>query len=206
MLEIQMSVYIWNKESKERIILVVSLLFSCPVMADSVCVCVRRWQFFYFLFCKCVYFNWRLIIYNIVVVFAIYSHESAMGVYVFPILTLLSHPSGPSQCTSPEHTVSCIEPVLAIYFTYDNICVSVLFSKSSHSRLLHRVQNSVLYICVSFAVSCRRSSLPSFKIPYVCINILYWCFSFWLTSLCIIGSSFIHLIRTDSNTFFLIAE
>ena len=33
-------------------------------------------------------------------------------------------------------------------------------------------------------------------------SILYWCFSFWLTSLCIIGSSFIHLIRTDSNAFF----
>ena len=30
---------------------------------------------------------------------------------------------------------------------------------------------------------------------------LYWCFSFWLTSLCIIGSSFIHLIITDSNVF-----
>ena len=27
-----------------------------------------------------------------------------------------------------------------------------------------------------------------------------WCFSFWLTSLCIIGSSF-YLIRTDSNVF-----
>ena len=40
----------------------------------------------------------------------------------------------------------------------------------------------------------------------MCVNILYWYFSFWLTSLCIIGSSFIHLIRTDSNVFFLIAE
>ena len=28
----------------------------------------------------------------------------------------------------------------------------------------------------------------------------------WLTSLCIIGSSFIHLIRTDSNIFLFIAE
>ena len=28
---------------------------------------------------------------------------------------------------------------------------------------------------------------------------------FWLTSLCIIGSSFIHLVRTDSNVFFLMA-
>ena len=36
----------------------------------------------------------------------------------------------------------------------------------------------------------------------MCINILYWRFSFWLTSLCIISSSFIHLIRTDSNVFF----
>ena len=31
-------------------------------------------------------------------------------------------------------------------------------------------------------------------------------FSFWLTSLCIVGFSFIHLIRMDSNTFFLMAE
>ena len=38
------------------------------------------------------------------------------------------------------------------------------------------------------------------------VIILYWCFSFWLTSLCIRGSSFIHLIRTDSNVFFLMAE
>ena len=38
---------------------------------------------------------------------------------------------------------------------------------------------------------------------YMCVSILYWCFSFWLTSLCIVGSSFIPLIRTDSNIFFL---
>ena len=36
--------------------------------------------------------------------------------------------------------------------------------------------------------------------------ILYWCFPFWLTSVCIIGSNFIHLIRIDSNIFFLMAE
>ena len=35
---------------------------------------------------------------------------------------------------------------------------------------------------------------------------LYWCLSSWLTSLCIMGSSFIHLSRTDSSVFFLMAE
>ena len=36
----------------------------------------------------------------------------------------------------------------------------------------------------------------------ICVSILYWCFSFWLTSLCIISFNFIHLIRTDSNVLF----
>ena len=39
------------------------------------------------------------------------------------------HPSGSSQCTGPEHPVSCIEPGLAIHFTYDNIHVSMPFSQ-----------------------------------------------------------------------------
>ena len=40
-----------------------------------------------------------------------------------------SHPSGSSQCTSPEHPVSCIKPGLATCFIYDNIHISVLFSQ-----------------------------------------------------------------------------
>ena len=39
-----------------------------------------------------------------------------------------SHPSGSSQCTSPEHPVSCIEPGQVIRFTLDNIHVSMPFS------------------------------------------------------------------------------
>ena len=35
------------------------------------------------------------------------------------------HPSGSSQCTSPKHPVSCIEPGLAIHFIYNIIHVSV---------------------------------------------------------------------------------
>ena len=39
------------------------------------------------------------------------------------------HPSGSSQCTSPKHPVSCIEPGLAICFLYDIIHVSMPFSQ-----------------------------------------------------------------------------
>ena len=41
----------------------------------------------------------------------------------------LYHPSGSSQCTSPKHPVSCIEPGLAIRFLYDVIHVSMPFSQ-----------------------------------------------------------------------------
>ena len=66
--------------------------------------------------------------------FAIHQHESTTGVHVFPILnpppTSLPIPSpGSSQCTSPEHPVSCIEPGLVICFTYDIIHVSMPFSQ-----------------------------------------------------------------------------
>ena len=209
--------------------------------------------------------------------FAIHSHESAMGVHVFPILNPLpppsaSYPSGSSQCTNPEHPVSWIKPALVICFTYDNIHVSVIFSQiipplpsPTESKrlfytsvpllkppppslpipslwalgaLFHALNldwSSVLHM-VMYMFQCCSQIIPplpspteskslfftsvspllptlhvgllvlSFYISYICVNIQYSSFSFWLTSLCIIGSSFIHYIRTDSNVFFFMAE
>ena len=78
--------------------------------------------------------------------------------------------------------------------------------KSSHPPLLPQSQKVCsLHLCVFHCLT-YRVIIIMFLIPYICVNMLYWCFSFWLTLLCIIGSSFIHLIRTDSNAFFLIAE
>ena len=39
------------------------------------------------------------------------------------------HPSGSSQCTSPKHPVSCIEPGLATHSIYDIIRISMPFSQ-----------------------------------------------------------------------------
>ena len=39
------------------------------------------------------------------------------------------HPSGSSQCTSPKHPVSCIEPGLATRFIHDMLHVSMPFSQ-----------------------------------------------------------------------------
>ena len=39
-----------------------------------------------------------------------------------------------SQCTSPEHPVSCIGPGLEICFTYDSIHVSMLFSQTGMTQ------------------------------------------------------------------------
>ena len=115
------------------------------------------------------------------------------------------HPSGSSQCTSSKHPVSCNEPRLAIHFTYDIIRVSMPFSKITPPSPSPTESKRLFYTSVSLLLSCLQGyhyRLSKFHI-YV---LLYWCFSFWLTSLCIIGSSFIHLIRTDSNIFFLMAE
>ena len=38
----------------------------------------------------------------------------------------------------------------------------------------------------------------------MCVNIQYMSFPFWLALLCTTGSSFIHLIRTDTNGFLLL--
>ena len=86
------------------------------------------------------------------------------------------------------HPTWAVSPLIVYLFQ----CYSL---RTSHPCLLPK---SVLYVGVSFSVLHIGLSLPSFKIPYICISILYWCLSFWLTSLCIMGSSFIHLIRTDS--------
>ena len=76
-------------------------------------------------------------------------------------------------------------------------------TQESNQDLLHC--RRILYQ-LNYEGSISLAPLKITKTPYICVSILYWCFSFWLTSLCIMGSSFIHLIRAQSNVFFLMAE
>ena len=128
-----------------------------------------------------------------------------------PILNSLpppspSHPSGSPQCTGPEHPISCTEPGLVIHFIYDIIHVSMSFSQIIPPSPSPTESKSLFYTSVSLLLSCIQGYHYHLSKFHIYVIILYWCFSFWLTSLCIIGSSFIHLSRTDSNVFFLMAE
>ena len=105
------------------------------------------------------------LLYNIGVVFAIHWHESAMHLHVFPIP--IPPPTSPSTWSlwvfpvyQPRALVSCIQPGLVISFTIDNI--HAVLSNHPNLAFSHRVQKSVLYICVSFSVLHIGLSLPSF--------------------------------------------
>ena len=83
------------------------------------------------------------------VVFAIHSHESAMGVHVFPTLTLLptsfpypipqGHPSAPALSTL-SHALNLDWRSVSHMVIYMFQCYSL---KSSHPRLLPQSQKSV---------------------------------------------------------------
>ena len=139
-----------------------------------------------------------------------YIHMNQPWVYMWsPSWTPLppsrpSHPSGSSQCTSIlSHASNLGWQSVAHMIIYMFQCCSL---KSSHPCLLpQNPKVCSLHLCL-FCYLAYRVIITIFLNPYICISILYWYFSFWLTSLWIIGSSFIHLIRTDSNAFFLIAD
>ena len=109
------------------------------------------------------------------------------------------HPSAPAL-SALSHASNLDWWSISCMITYMFQCHSL---KSSHPCLLPpspKVCSLHLYLfrCLAYRVIV----IIFLNSIYRYINILYWCFSFWLTSLCIIGSSFIHLIRTDSNAFF----
>ena len=161
-------------------------------------------------FLKVIYFNWRLITLQYCSDFCHTLTWISHGCTCVPEPPShrpphpipQDHPSAPAL-RNLSHALNMDWPSISHMIIYMFQCYSL---KSSYPHLLPRSPKVCsLHLCVFHCLT-YRVIIIMFLIPYICVNMLYWCFSFWLTLLCIIGSSFICLIRTDSNAFLLIAE
>ena len=126
------------------------------------------WSSIFFFFLVFFFFNFYFLTLQYCIGFAIHQHESATGIHVFPIPntpptslplpSLWPIPVHQPQATSIMHQTWAGVSFHIWYYT----CFSAILPNHPTLSLSHRVQKTVLYICVSFAVSHRGLSLPSF--------------------------------------------
>ena len=107
----------------------------------------------------------------------------------------------------PQDPVSCIKSGLVTRFIYDIIHISMPFSQNIPPSPTE--SKRLFYTSVSLLLS--RIQGYCYHLSKFYIYALVYClmFFFLVTSLCtslLLHSSLIHLIRTDSNVFFLMAE
>ena len=116
--------------------------------------------------------------------FTIYQNESATGIHVFPILNPPPspyHPSELSQCTSPKHPVSCIEPGLTTRFIYDIIHVSMPFSQIIPLSPSLTESKRLFYTSVSLLLS--RTQGYCYHLSKFHIYALVYCIGVFLSGL-----------------------
>ena len=102
------------------------------------------------------YFTFKL--YNIVLLLPYIKMNPPQAYTCSPSRTPLQpsspyHPSGSSQCTSPKHPVSCIEPGLVTLFIYDIIHISMPFSQIISPSPSPTESKRLFYTSVSLLLS-----------------------------------------------------
>ena len=130
-------------------------------------------------------------LYNVVLVSAIYQHESTICIHMpCTSWTSLPLPTFPPKVVTEyglELPASYSKFPLAIYFTHGNVRFHAILSILPTLSFPDCVHESVLCVCVSTAALQIGSLVPSLQISYTCADIQYLFFTFWFTSLCIIG-------------------
>ena len=91
------------------------------------------------------------------------------------------HPSGSSQCTSPKHPVSCMEPGLSIHFLYDIIHVSMPFSQIIPPSPSPTESKRLFYTSVSLLLS--RIQDYRYHLSKFHIYVLVYCIGVFLSGL-----------------------
>ena len=113
------------------------------------------------------------------------------------------HPEPPSHLPPHRIPLACLRaPALSVLLHASNLhwssilhMLTYMFQcyslKSSHPGLLPQSPKVCSLHLGLFCYLTDRVIITIFlNSLYICLNILYWCFYFWLISLCIIGSSF----------------
>ena len=119
-----------------------------------------------------------------------------------PSWTPLPHPSpyhrsGSSQCTSPDHPVSCIEPGLAIRFLHDSIYVSMPFSQIIPPLPSPTGSKRLFYTSVSLLLSCIQDY--HYHLSKFHIYALVYCIGWWSTPVLLPGKSHGRRSLVDCN-------
>ena len=91
------------------------------------------------------------------------------------------HPSGSSQCTSPKHPVSCIEPGLVTRFIHDYIHVSMPFSQISPPSPSPTESIRLIYTSASLLLS--RTQGYRYHLSKFHIYVLVYCIGVFLSGL-----------------------
>ena len=89
-------------------------------------------------------------------VFAIYQHESAIGIHGSSLLNPPPHPIpvGCHRAPTLGFAMSYIKLPLAIYFIYGNMCVSMLYFQIILPSPSHTVSTSLFFMSLSPLLPC----------------------------------------------------